>query len=268
MRTAHGKMAGSQSAPPMMKAQGGSGDRSVQPIDQYGTNLGLALGSTWPQGKGCDLVLGKELQSGMDSRVEEKEGSLISTENDSQVTDPASSWVADSPVPGGPPTKVMRLGSPLRGQEEEQTGERRHGREGEEVAPRKDLLKEALADVHRCAGETLEGHPLHAKEEGRHDHGRSQERQDPGSGRGHAGVGEGTAPHRGEELGEEPGQGERQGERRRNTGSLPLAAAAVCSVLVGLWIKLPVTNTMSHLSFILHQPHLQHLHTVDRRGSQ
>jgi hypothetical protein len=88
----------------------------------------------------------------MDSRVEEKEGSLISTENDSQVTDPASSWVADSPVPGGPPTKVMRLGSPLRGQDEEQTGGEETQSEGEEVAPQKDLLKEALADVQLVQG--------------------------------------------------------------------------------------------------------------------
>jgi hypothetical protein len=103
----------SQSAPPASRVQGGSLDGLVQPIDQYGTNMGLAMGldTPLPVGPVADKVPVMAVGRGV---LEATEGSLVSMETDSQVTDPIASWVAESPAMGGPPSKIVRMGSPAR----------------------------------------------------------------------------------------------------------------------------------------------------------
>ncbi|KAK1666621.1 hypothetical protein QYE76_054780 [Lolium multiflorum] len=153
------RKAASQSAPPASKVQGGSLDGMARPIDQYGTNLGLALGLDAPVQVG--LVADKETvkEPGMAlglGLLEATEGSMVSMETDSQVTDPIASWVAESPSMGGPPSKIARMGSPAREAEvdtedwvvtdsEEEGGARR-----DLVltpASKKDLVREAMVDT-------------------------------------------------------------------------------------------------------------------------
>jgi hypothetical protein len=145
----------SQSAPPASRVQGGSLDGLVQPIDQYGTNMGLAMGldTPLPVGPVADKVPVMALGRGV---LEATEGSLVSMETDSQVTDPIASWVAESPAMGGPPSKIVRMGSPAREPEadtedwvvtdsEEEDGSRR---EGEHTpASKQDLVREAMVDA-------------------------------------------------------------------------------------------------------------------------
>jgi hypothetical protein len=107
------RKAASQSAPPATRVQGGSLDGLVQPIDQYGTNLGLAMGLATPLQVGllADKVPVMAPGCGV---LETTEGSLVSMETDSQGTDPIASWVAESPSMGGPPSRIARMGSPAR----------------------------------------------------------------------------------------------------------------------------------------------------------
>jgi hypothetical protein len=96
----------------------------------------------------------------------------MSTETDSQVTDPISSWVAESPSMGGPPTKITRLGSPGREPEADNDGgvvsdsEEEGDVEREAVvapAMHKNLLKEAMVDVPLVQGRRSKAIPYARK---------------------------------------------------------------------------------------------------------
>jgi hypothetical protein len=116
--------------------------------------LGLGGGLFGIQGKGDQLPLDttKEGNTTMADMAMEQEGSLISMQNDSQVTDPVSSLVGDNPSMGDPPTKMTMLGSPRLGHDEEQEDGEATESEGDEMVPKGDLLKEAMADMQLVQG--------------------------------------------------------------------------------------------------------------------
>ncbi|KAK1647833.1 hypothetical protein QYE76_065638 [Lolium multiflorum] len=166
----------SQSAPPASRSQGGSVGGLLQSFDQYGTNLGLGLGRASDKEAGLavgakTLAVDALLVPGSGVQAATK-GSLVSTETDSQVTDPLSSWVAESPSMGAPPTKITRMSSPVReleadkddwvvtDSEEEGDGEREVV-----VAPatHKNLLMEAMGDVPLAQGRRSKAIPYTRK---------------------------------------------------------------------------------------------------------
>jgi hypothetical protein len=90
-------------------------------FNQYGSNIELykekhaSLVSLMENKERDNSVVDVELPGAGKKTVEVGEGSLLSTETGSQITDPVASWVEDIQVADGPPTKIAKvLGSPLR----------------------------------------------------------------------------------------------------------------------------------------------------------
>nr|XP_051211505.1 uncharacterized protein LOC127328996 [Lolium perenne] len=109
------KAAGSNSAPPASRTRDELLEEDVQPIDQYGSNLGLGF-----RAASREDVESSPLEESMQGATEplgvvvmDHAEPSLSAETDSQVTDPLASWVAESPSIDEPPLKITRLGAAL-----------------------------------------------------------------------------------------------------------------------------------------------------------
>ncbi|KAK1660778.1 hypothetical protein QYE76_048937 [Lolium multiflorum] len=132
--------------------------------DEWNKHRKKSTGQDKEKGKEKELGAGKSMTKVvMDSALahgrgslDATEGSLVSTETDSQVTDPVSSWVAESPSMGGPPSKIASMDSPARESvvdkqdwvvtDSEEDGDSR-GDTVVALATKKDLVFESMVDV-------------------------------------------------------------------------------------------------------------------------
>jgi hypothetical protein len=145
---------GSWSAPLLGREQGQGNIVIGDGFNQYGSNLELykerhaSLVSVMENKERDNSVVDVELPGDGKKTMEVGEGSLLSTETGSQITDPVASWVEDSQVADGPPTKIAKvLGSPLWDPDGEAGGV--SSEEAEVVVgrmmPVKDLLQEVVS---------------------------------------------------------------------------------------------------------------------------
>jgi hypothetical protein len=125
-------------------------------FNQYGSNLELykerhaSLVSLMENKERDNSVVDVELPGDGKKTVEVGEGSLLSTETGSQITDPVASWIEDSQVADGPSTKIANVVGSLHQDPDGEAGGV-SSEEDEEVegrkTPVKDLQQEAVAPL-------------------------------------------------------------------------------------------------------------------------